>query len=92
MREINVSATGVVPLVVAPFLYYRGFSLRETSGASPALVRIFDGTTATGTVLDEVAFLAGESTRECYGPPKVAKVGIYVQIVSGAMTGSILVD
>jgi hypothetical protein len=92
MREINISASGAIGLAPAPFLYYRGVSLRETTGSSPALVRVFDGTSATGNVLDEITFAPNESVREVYGPPKIARTGIYVQVVSGAIIGSVLVD
>lgn len=70
---------------------YRGFSVRETAGAA-AVVRIFDNTAASGTLLEEISLAANESAREFYigGVPTV--IGIFVQVVSGAVTGSVRVD
>lgn len=67
---------------------YKGFSLRETAGAA-AVVRIFDAASATGTVLDEIAFDANESVREYYDPGIPARTAIWFEVVSGAVTGSI---
>ena len=83
----NVSATTAVATSKA---VYRGFSLRETSGAAAALVRVWDNASAAaGNVLDEIALSAGESAREWYESGIWAESGIYVQVVSGAVTGSI---
>lgn len=76
----------------SPVLRYRGFSVRETSGTTTATVRIFDGTSAAGTVLDEIALGPGESAREYYPDGSLtASKGIYVQ-VTGQVTGSVRFD
>lgn len=85
-------ASGALALVPAPFIYYRGFRLRETAGAIATLVIWDNASAASGTVLDEIQFSAAESVRETYGPPQIAKNGIYIQVVAGTVAGSILVD
>lgn len=93
MRELPFSgASGALALVPAPFLYYRGFSLRETAGAAASLVIYDNATAASGPILDEVSLIAAESARENYGIAKIAKAGLYIQVVAGTVTGSIFVD
>lgn len=70
---------------------YCGFALSETASGA-ARVRIWDGTTATGTVLDELTLAAGGSAREYYPDGIKTTVGIYVQVVSGAVTGAVRVE
>lgn len=89
----SVNLTGSNQSVITRPVRYCGFSIRETAG-STALVRIFDhATAASGTVLDEVALAAGESAREFYGSDgaPMAQAGIYVQVVSGSVAGSVRV-
>lgn len=72
-------------------LRYKGFALREFTGAASALVRIWDNVnTSSGNILDEVSLAPGESARELYpGRGVRATVGIYLQIVSGLVVGSV---
>jgi hypothetical protein len=53
-------------------------------------VRIYDNTSAAGKLLDTIQLVAGESAREWYGEEgqEFAK-GVYVDIVSGTIEGSI---
>lgn len=93
MRTVPFTgASGALALVPAPVIYYRGVRLRETASAAATLVIWDNATAASGTILDEIAFAAGQSVRETYGPPQVAKNGIYIQVVAGTVAGSILVD
>lgn len=93
MRTISFSgASGAVALVPAPVLYYRGVRLRETAGVTAAIVVWDNASAASGTILDEISFIANESVRETYGPPQIARYGLYIQVVSGTVAGSILVD
>lgn len=84
---VNVSATGAARAAPADF---RGYSLRETAGA-PAVVRIFDhASAASGDVLDEIGLAANESKQAFYpGRGVRAKAGVFVQVVSGTVTGSV---
>lgn len=66
---------------------YQGFTIAETAGA-PAQVRIRDGS-ATGTILEQITLTALESADDFYDVGIVAPSGIYVELVSGAVAGSI---
>lgn len=66
-----------------------GWVVRETAG-STATLRIFDGTSAAGTVVGAVSLPAnGVSVVPDLAVRCVA--GIYVDILSGAVEGSVLV-
>ncbi len=90
--EVRAEAiTGDESVTLAPANYY-GFSLRETSGSAAATVRIYDGDTAAGALLDTIQLVAGESAREFYPGGVRAQEGIYVDVVSGAVEGSVRVE
>lgn len=85
------AAVGTPQVVSATAKDYRGFSLRETAGAN-AVVRVYDnGSAASGTILDTISLGANESVREFYSAGGGVKTsnGIVVQLVSGAVEGSI---
>jgi hypothetical protein len=87
-----VPLTGADQAITIVPATYTGFSIRETSGAATATVRILDSLVAgAGTVLDEIALSAGESAREYYEGGQRALVGIFVDVISGAVAGSIRV-
>jgi len=91
MPTVNLTGSNQLVATASPKLIYRGFSFRETSGSGSAVVRIYDGVNASGDVLDEVSLGPSESARENYGSddPMIAVVGIYVQVVAGAVSGSV---
>jgi hypothetical protein len=90
--EVRAEAiTGDESVSLDPANYY-GFSFRETSGSATATIRIYDSDTATGDLLDSVQLAAGESAREYYAAGVRAQNGIYVDVVSGAVEGSIRVE
>lgn len=69
--------------------YYYGFVLCETGG-STAHVRIYDNTANSGTLLDSIKLVAGESVAGWYGPQGLQyKIGIRVDVVSGTVEGSV---
>lgn len=87
-----VALTGSDQVVSATRTAYRGFCIRETSGSASALVRIYDNASAaSGTVIDEISLVAGESTREWYESGIWTSNGVYVDVVSGAVAGSVRV-
>jgi hypothetical protein len=65
---------------------YCGFSLRETAGTT-ATVLVYDGTGASGTLLDSVSLAANESRAEFYPGGIIADTGIYID-VTGTVAGS----
>ena len=84
-----VALTGSDQLVTTGPGAYRGFSLRETSGAAVATVRVYDGTSAAGTLLESVSLTASESAREWYDDGIRCDTGIYIDVVAGAVEGSV---
>lgn len=81
------SASGGV--IEGPYKFH-GMSVRETSGTTPAVFRLKDGTTNSGGLFDTVSLAAGESLREWYAPiGKNVTTGIYYELVSGAVEGVI---
>ncbi len=81
-----------LPYTPAPFVYYRGFAIRETTGAATATIEIYDGTAISAILLDEITLLPNESAREVYDGPKRASTGIYFRVVAGSVAGSVFVD
>lgn len=79
--DIQVSATRTV---------YRGCSFRETAG-STAAIRVYNGATATGTLICAVSLAANASFTEWCDCGIEADLGIYVDVVSGAVEGSVRV-
>lgn len=90
----TISLTGANQAIVTNSgtpVYYRGLTLRETSGAAPATLRVWDNpSAASGKVLEEVTLTASQSTREYYDG-KFAALGVFVEIVAGAIEGSIYI-
>lgn len=89
----SAQLTGANQVVSSKPIAYMGFTIRETTGTTAAVVRIWDNASAaSGTVLDEIALSGGQSAREFYPMGGVrAYNGVYVQVVSGAVTGSVRV-
>lgn len=86
---ILVALTGSDQVVRATHGTYCGFSIRETAGAA-AVVRIYDhASAASGNLLDTIRLAANESARECYPRGIRADNGVYVDIVSGTVEGSV---
>jgi hypothetical protein len=66
---------------------YQGFTIAETAAAA-AKVRIRDGS-ATALILEDITLNASQSADDFYEIGIAAPNGIYVEIVSGAVEGSI---
>lgn len=88
-----VAAPAVSGLLAPTARIYHGFSLRETTGAATALVRVRDGS-VTGLIMETIALNASESAREFYPAGLLAKStnGIYIEVASGAIAGSFRVS
>ena len=66
-----------------------GWSVRETSGTATATFRLWNTTTASGVKVATVSLNAGESSRD-YLPAAVdCEGGLYFELVSGALEGSV---
>lgn len=67
---------------------YHGFAVRETTGTDPAVVRVREASGA-GELLDTISLLPGESLGAWYQTGMVIRGGVYVDVVSGAVEGTI---
>lgn len=64
---------------------------RETTGTSPAVIRLWDGTGTGGKLLVPVSLLAGQSTRDYTGEHAMPyQTGLYLEVVSGTVEGQVL--
>jgi hypothetical protein len=90
-ETVPVAMTGSDQVITATAgVFYQGFTLAETSGTAGALVRIYDNAAApAGTLLDIVSLCISESAREYYYPGIPVQHGIYLDVVSGAVSGSV---
>jgi hypothetical protein len=89
---LAIALTGSDQIIAPRRARYHGFAMRETSGGAGAVVRIYDNpSAASGTLLDTISLVAGESAGPFYEKGIEAQLGIYVDVVSGAVEGSIRV-
>ena len=67
-----------------------GWSLSESTGVSAAKVRLYDGISTAGRLIATIGLLAGGTNNRDYDfPPELLNNGIYLQVVSGSVEGSI---
>jgi hypothetical protein len=68
-----------------------GFSLRETTGAAPAVVELRDSQSGTdGTLVSVITLTAGESVRDWFGADGPSfSYGLIVVRVSGSVDGAV---
>lgn len=68
------------------------WSFLETTGTGRATLRLRDGSDAGGELIVPVSLSAGESTRDWLGPQGIpCHAGVYLEMVTGAVEGSIVV-
>lgn len=83
--------TGSDQIVVTGPTVYRGFAVDETSTSVSAKLRIYDGVSAAGKLIDVIQLSADESAREYYESGIRCADGLYVDVVSGSVEGSLRV-
>ncbi|TAK89399.1 MAG: hypothetical protein EPO06_12110 [Burkholderiaceae bacterium] len=86
-----VALTGSDQAISATAKDYRGFTIEETAGSTAKVVIYDDDDAATGTPLEIISLAANESRSEFYRSGIRASVGIYVDVVSGSVAGSVRV-
>ncbi len=86
-RAVNVPASGTQQLVTGPGVY-QGASIRETAGAA-AVVRIWDNTSAAGTLIAAASFPANGNFVDNPGNGVFFAIGVFVEVVSGAVQGCV---
>jgi hypothetical protein len=87
---LPVQLTASDQQVAAGRTKYWGMVVRETAG-STAVVRVYDGTSAAGILIDTVALAALDE-----GPTAIhigiqCMTGVFVDIVSGTVEGAIFI-
>jgi hypothetical protein len=88
-RANTVPVSGSV-LVAGRRSLVNGFSFTEISGVNPATVQLISGQTATGVIVATITLAANESSREYIPWPFILfKYGIFANVVSGAIVGSV---
>jgi hypothetical protein len=77
--------------VMTGHVTYMGFSARETGGANPVIVRIFNGTSTSGILIETIRLAASESSGDWYGPQGIrADSGIFVAVTgTGTVEGTV---
>lgn len=90
----TIALTGADQLVRTGGAVYRGIVVRETTGTTPAAVRVYDGTSAAGTLIDEIALgvvaTVGTSGQTWFDAGGIwCSVGIFVDVVTGTVEGSV---
>lgn len=90
-RELRYRGIGGGGAVVYGRNRFAGYSLRETTGAAPAVVRFRDGLDVSGVVVVTVQVPAGLSANVFLTPDTAVpfSVGVFVEVVSGALEGSL---
>lgn len=85
-----VALSGSSQAILGAAGLYHGFSVEETAGAT-ARIRVYDNTSAAGTRVETITLSPNESAREYYGTGIAVTNGVYVEIVSGTVAGSVRV-
>jgi hypothetical protein len=78
--------------VVTGFGAYAGLSLMEATGTSPATVYLRDGTGPSAPLIDTITLAPNESVRDSYNPPRNFSTGLYLQVVSGTVSGVVVMS
>jgi|GEM_PF-6712720 hypothetical protein len=65
-----------------------GFSVRETTGAAAALVKLHDGADIGGDLVMTISLSAGESARDWFWPGGISLTyGLFCEVTTGAIEG-----
>lgn len=85
----SVALTGSDQVAYSGPATLAGFSIRETAG-STAVVRIRDGITDTGPIIETIRLAANAYEREGHMAVSCA-TGVFVEVVSGTIEGAVRV-
>lgn len=85
-RRYNLAAGAVVAATVNGA--YRGRTVRETAG-STAVVKVHQGGSATGALLDTISLAANGSSTVLDAEGVRFDGGVFIEIVSGTVEGSV---
>lgn len=68
-----------------------GWMLNETTGSASAVVKLYDGLNTDGPLIGTLNLNPGESDREFFPGGVGLAFGLYYQVVSGSVAGSVFV-
>ena len=68
--------------------WLHGWSIRETSGTTQAVLRLRDGGDANGELSVSISLAAGESTRDWFDRGVRHVRGLFYELVSGTVEGA----
>jgi hypothetical protein len=86
-----VALTGSDQIVRATATIYRGITVRETGGAAAVVVLYDNASAASGTIIEEVSLGADESVSYMHPVGLYTDNGIFLDVVSGDVEGSVRV-
>lgn len=91
-QSIVVPTTTTGLIVVQGLGAVKGWALKETTGAAPAVANLWDGTANNGLLIAPINLAANESTRDWFGELGVSFVrGLFVEVTSGSVSGALWV-
>jgi len=83
-----VASSGIGVRVMSSPGRIAGFSVRETTAAAPALVKLRDGADINGDLVMTISLSAGESARDWFWPGGISLTyGLFVEVAAGAIEG-----
>ena len=90
VKPIPIPATSTDALALNRPALLMGWSLRETTGAAVAAVRLFSGTTAGGQLVASIALASGGSSDHATSDDGVFVTGgLFLDVVAGSVEGAI---
>lgn len=73
--------------------WVHGVSVTETTGTTPAAIRLRDGNDLTGAAVLRYNLAANESTRDWFGDGGISfEGGLFLDVISGACEGTVFVS
>lgn len=89
IRAVPLTGSDQIVANGGPAVYY-GIVVRETAAAVASL-RVYDGTSAAGVLIDSIALLASEDQSNALTKGIWCANGLFVDILAGTIEGSIRV-
>ncbi len=89
-RAIQIPTTTADQVVLGPRAIMYGWTLRETTGSAAAVARLHNGQDSTGPIAASIGLVAGGSEIQGpAGPGVLMDAGVYLEVVSGSVEGSV---
>lgn len=89
-RSIPCPVTTASRVLATGLWIVTGWSFKETTGAAPATLELYDGRNINSTFVAAINLAAGESTRDLLaGNGLACEVGIFVARLTGSIKGAV---